>query len=432
MTKSVFFFTALSGLGFLCAAASGQNPPPTATYTTSNQTVTLTGLGGSNGVGESLVQWGTCAYDGTNTNCTVTAPYTGVGGGGTITMVLSYRGNGSTPFTATSISAGSNYVTFGLLANNSGEITVSLQESTGANITFLSDNFQFFYSTESCTGLAAGAECSVSDVGLTQGATITGPVYGTFDATPAIVDAINASSYGGAPTVAPATWMEIYGTNLANVASQTWGSADFNGTAGPTILGATSVTISGQTAVVEYVSPLQVNVQIPSTVATGPQPVVVSTPGGTSAPFTVTVNATQPGLLAPAVFNLPAGQYVGALFPDYTTYVLPPGAISGVTSKRAKPGDTLLFYGIGFGPVTPDSPAGQLVTGLNYLVDTVQVNFGGVNATVSYDGLAGGFMGLYQFNVVVPNVAASDTVPVTISLNGVAGTQTNLITAIGN
>ncbi len=103
-----------------------------------------------------------------------------------------------------------------------------------------------------------------------------------------------------------------------------------------------------------------------------------------------------------------------------------------MTSKRAKPGDTLLFYGIGFGPVTPDSPAGQLVTGLNYLVDTVQVNFGGVNATVSYDGLAGGFMGLYQFNVVVPNVAASDTVPVTISLNGVAGTQTNLITSIGN
>ncbi len=256
MTKSVFFFTLLAGVGFLCPAAFSQNPPPTATYTASNQTVTLTGLGGSNGVGESLVQWGTCAYDGKNTNCTVTAPYTGVGGGGTITIVLSYAGNGSTPFTATSISAGSNYVTFGLLANNSGKITVSLQESTGANITFLSDNFQFFYSTESCTGLAAGAQCSVSDVGLTQGATITGPVYGTFDATPAIVDAINASSYGSAPTVAPATWMEIYGTNLANVASQTWGSADFNGTAGPTILGATSVTISGQTAVVEYVSPV--------------------------------------------------------------------------------------------------------------------------------------------------------------------------------
>ena len=46
----------------------------TATYTDSSQNVTLTGLGGSGGVGQSRVDWGTCAYDGTNTNCTVSAP----------------------------------------------------------------------------------------------------------------------------------------------------------------------------------------------------------------------------------------------------------------------------------------------------------------------------------------------------------------------
>jgi uncharacterized protein (TIGR03437 family) len=47
--------------------------------------------------------------------------------------------------------------------------------------------------------------------------------------------------------------------------------------------------------------------------------------------------------------------------------------------------------------------------------------------TVEYAGLTGGFMGLYQFNVVVPNVAASDTVPLTFSLNGTAGAQTLII-----
>jgi len=40
-------------------------------------------------------------------------------------------------------------------------------------------------------------------------------------------------------------------------------------------------------------------------------------------------------------------------------------------------------------------------------------------------------LGLYQFNVVVPNVAASDAVPFTYSLDGVNGTQ-NLIIAIRN
>src|SRR5580692_5232361 len=204
-----------------CAASlSSQTPPPTATYTTSSQNVTLTGLGGSNGIGQSSVEWGNCAFDGTNTNCTVTAPYTGVGGGGTISIVFSYSGNGASPFTANSVTPGSNLITFGILPGNSGKIVVSLQENTGANVTFLSDNFVFYYSGATCTGIAA-ASCSVGQVGLTPGATISGPVYGTFNATPVILAVISASSYGGFAALAPSTWMEIYGTNLANVSSQT-------------------------------------------------------------------------------------------------------------------------------------------------------------------------------------------------------------------
>jgi len=41
--------------------------------------------------------------------------------------------------------------------------------------------------------------------------------------------------------------------------------------------------------------------------------------------------------------------------------------------------------------------------------------------------LVNGYLGLYQFNVVVPNVAAGNTVPVTFSLNGTQGTQTVVI-----
>jgi uncharacterized protein (TIGR03437 family) len=48
---------------------------------------------------------------------------------------------------------------------------------------------------------------------------------------------------------------------------------------------------------------------------------------------------------------------------------------------------------------------------------------GGVQATVSYDGLAPGYVGLYQFNIVVPNVPAGSLVPVTYTLGGVTGTQ---------
>jgi uncharacterized protein (TIGR03437 family) len=406
--------------------ASGQ----TATYTSSNQTVTLTGLGGSAGVGQSRVNWGNCVYGGTNTNCTVTAPYTGVGGGGTISIVFTYRGNGISPFTANSISPGSDYITFGLTAGSSGTISVSLTENTGATVAFLSNNFNFFYdSTVSCSGTAVPS-CSIGQVGLTPGAIISGTVHGAFDATPVIRTSqgvISASAYGGFSALAPGTWMEIYGTNLANVNSQTWASADFNGNAAPTALGQTTVTIGGQPAFIDYVSPTQVNAQVPSNVSLGPQPVVVNTPGGSSTGYPITVNVTEPGLLAPAVFNLPAGQYVAALFPDGVTFVLAPGSISGVASARAKPGDTIVFYGVGFGTVTPDSPAGQIVTQSNSLSGNFQASFAGTPATVKFSGLTGGYLGLYQFNVVVPNVAASDTVPLTFSLNGTPGTQRMLI-----
>ena len=419
-------------LFLFCVAFPRLGAAQTATYTTSNQNVTLTGNGGSNGVGQSSVNWGTCAYSNGTTDCTVTAPYTGVGGGGTISIVLSYPGNGASPFLTNSISAGSNYVNFALVPGTSGNISVSLEENTGATVKFLSDNFTFYYSNATCSGTPASA-CSVGQVGLTPGAVISGPVYGTFDATPAIrtsLGVISASAYGGFSSLAPGTWMEIYGTNLANVTSQTWTSADFNGDAAPTAIGGTTVTIGGQSAFIDYVSPGQVNAQVPSNIPTGMQPVVVMTPGGTSAPYMINVNTTEPGLLAPGAFDLGSVQYVAALFGDGTTFVLPPGAISGVTSSLAEPGQTIVFYGVGFGTVTPDIPAGQIVTQSNRLSGDFQISFGGVQANVAFAGLTADFLGLYQFNVVVPEVPASDTVPVTFSLNGTPGTQT-LNIAIG-
>jgi uncharacterized protein (TIGR03437 family) len=51
---------------------------------------------------------------------------------------------------------------------------------------------------------------------------------------------------------------------------------------------------------------------------------------------------------------------------------------------------------------------------------------------VQFAGLVAGNLGLYQFNVQVPNVAASDTVPVTFSLSGTTGTQKLIIAIASN
>src|SRR5581483_9463802 len=105
-------------------------------------------------------------------------------------------------------------------------------------------------------------------------------------------------------------------------------------------------------------------------------------------------------------------------------YILPPGLVQGLTSQRAKAGDTIAFYGVGFGPVTPTTPAGQIAQGSTTLVQPLTFTIGGAPANVVYQGLVSGSVGLYQFNVVVPSVTPGDKIPVTFTQSGVPGTQT--------
>jgi uncharacterized protein (TIGR03437 family) len=253
---------------------------------------------------------------------------------------------------------------------------------------------------------------------------------------------ISASDFGALAAVAPGSWIEIYGTNLASTTRQ-WGASDFSGTNNidaPTSLSNTTVSIGGQSAFVEFISPTQVNAQVPGTVGLGSQPVIVGTPSGNSAAYNVTVNLEQPALFAPADFKILGVPYVGALFPDLTTYVVPPGSFAGINSRAAKPGDTIVFFGIGFGPV-PGNPPGQVPQAVNGLSLPIQPKFyfNGVQAQVSYAGLAPGFIGEYQFNVIVPSLTVPVGTPTavaltfTVNVNGsnVAGTQT-LYTSVEN
>jgi uncharacterized protein (TIGR03437 family) len=165
----------------------------------------------------------------------------------------------------------------------------------------------------------------------------------------------------------------------------------------------------GRAAFIDYISPGQVNALIASTVATGQQQLTLNTSAGTSAAVTLTVNTVAPGLLAPPNFRVNGTQYAVALFAD-GTYVLPTAAISGLTSQPAKPGDEIVLYGVGFGPVTPTIPAGQLAAEATSLAD-FQISIGGMPCKIEYDGLAPNYTGLYQFNITVPSVAPGNQSP---------------------
>jgi len=172
---------------------------------------------------------------------------------------------------------------------------------------------------------------------------------------PSIRGVVSASEFGGFPSVAPGSWVEIYGSNLAPDA-RPWAGTDFDGDNAPTSLDGVGVTIGNQKAFVDYISAGQVNAQLPSTIATGGKLELTVTNGSeTSSSFSLTVNPTQPGLLAPLQFKIGANQYVVALHSD-GSYVLPSGAIAGVNSSPAQPGEEIVMYALDSDPSLPTSP----------------------------------------------------------------------------
>jgi uncharacterized protein (TIGR03437 family) len=235
---------------------------------------------------------------------------------------------------------------------------------------------------------------------------------------------ISASAFGGSPAIAPGTLIEIYGSNLSSK-TEGWGSSFMNGVA-PVSLDGVTVSVGGTPAFINYVSPGQVNALTASDtpISSGFVDITLMNSSGTSDPLAIYVNATQPGLLAPPTptYLIAGKQYVAATLPDTT--------VAGVPSHPAVPGDILTIYGIGFGPVSDNVSAGTIPTQGDQLSTPLQFFFGSTLATLTYSGLAPGLAGLYQFDVVVPDVAPNNAMPISINLGSVIGSQ-KLYIAVG-
>ena len=168
----------------------------------------------------------------------------------------------------------------------------------------------------------------------------------------------------------------------------------------PTSLQGVSVTVNGMPAYVAYISPTQINVLAPDDATVGTVQVQVTAAQQNS--NSLTVQKTQ---FAPAFFTFAGGAYVAALHADFSL-VGAANLLPGAVTQPAKPGETILLYGTGFGSTNPPLPSGQLVTTPAVLANPVQITIGGVAAVATFGGLVS--PGLYQFNVTVPNLPNGD------------------------
>lgn len=229
-------------------------------------------------------------------------------------------------------------------------------------------------------------------------------------AAPVIQSVLNAAN--SQPGIASATWIAIYGANLSTT-TRAWGSGDFMSGNLPTSLDGVQVAIDGKAAYVYFISPGQIDALVPDDPATSSVPVQVTNSLGTSNAFAVNKQPAAPALFA---YSQLGGHFAVIQAASNYGLIAPPRLIGPtVTTTTAVPGENLVLYGTGFGPVTPAQPTGQLVQTPAPTATPVTVTIGGVPATVQFAGLIGS--GLYQINVAMPVVRTGDA-QIVVSVNG--------------
>ena len=221
--------------------------------------------------------------------------------------------------------------------------------------------------------------------------------------------AVNGASFARGMPLAPGSIFSVFGRNLprsAMVATVVPLPVDLNNV---------RVTLGGKEVPLFFVGASgpefeQVNAQVPFDLAPGTTPSLVVTVSGRPAPpEQVTLAAVQPG-----IFDVGGGQ--GAvLIANTDILVAPVGSIPGRQTRPAASGEFLSIFCTGLGATNPTVPAGQPGGG-QPVTTPVTATLGGVNAPVTFAGLAPGFVGLYQVNVQVPEgVAAGDAVSLVIT-----------------
>jgi uncharacterized protein (TIGR03437 family) len=235
---------------------------------------------------------------------------------------------------------------------------------------------------------------------------------------------VNAASFAPQQPVAPGSMVAIFGTNLTDALARA-GSIPLS-----TSMSNVSVTLNGVPAALFGVFPgslAQINAQVPwdvlpQGVAAGSVSIVVTKNGVSSLPTNVQIQQSEPG-----VFTVNAqgfGQGVVTTV-DGSAFVGPVGAIPGLNSQPAKIGDFIIVWATGLGPVDLPPANGDIPrSGLTHTLTTPAVLIGGVPQNVTFSGLNGFFVGLYQINVqIMPGTPTGDAVPIQIQMGGVTSTD---------
>jgi uncharacterized protein (TIGR03437 family) len=209
---------------------------------------------------------------------------------------------------------------------------------------------------------------------------------------------VSAVTFNG--SIGSGSLVSLFGTNLSGSIAQ---AATFPL---PVTLAGTQVLANGTAVPLLYVSPTQINLQLPA----GPTGVItidVVSSGGSGAGTKLTVVAEAPGILT-------AGGTQGVILnQDYS--------LNSATNPAAA-GSVIQIFATGLGATNPPLAAGLPANSkppFNTTASPVIVYIDGKSATVHFAGAAPGFAGLFQINATVPaGTAAGNSMTLQIQIDG--------------
>jgi uncharacterized protein (TIGR03437 family) len=225
---------------------------------------------------------------------------------------------------------------------------------------------------------------------------------------------VNAAAF--TPKLARGALATIFGSNLAS------GIATAQSLPLLTSMGGVTVLVGNVPAPLVYVSPGQINFQVPFEVPLGStSTLMVLANGVPSASVPVTIGDYGVGIFTYARTSSAVDPII--VHGQDNTLVTP--------AKPAVPGETLVAYATGIGKLNnqPASGAGSPSSPLATAVDTPTATLGGTAVKVVFAGLTPGFIGLVQLNLQLPANLPTGSLPLVIQSPGDSSSPVNLAVA---
>jgi len=238
----------------------------------------------------------------------------------------------------------------------------------------------------------------------------TGPVIGSVTNAASYIDPTlpNGGIAQGAIAVIKGINM---GPSTLSVAPNAFQNTTLSGTS-------VSITVGGTTVagLMYYTSSAQVAFLVPSNTPVGTGTIAASYNGNPGPAAPITVVSSNVGIFTVTSDGQGSGIVTNG---DYSLISVTPGTPCGgpyTTCGAANPGDTLVLWATGLGPVNGSDAAGAGL-GVNMPNIPLTVWLGGVQAQVTYQGRSGCCIGEDQIVFVVPtNVPTGCAVPLAVQI----------------